>query len=74
MVGHGVNDRPFAARLHIFNRLDVAGQVFGDVRSVVLPPGRIQTGDGLLGLELLKRTRVWLSYSTGRMFIENTAF
>ena len=73
LVGHGVNDRPFSAWLHIFNRLDVAGQVFGNVRSIVVAPGRMQTGDGLLGLDLLKRTRVWLSYSTGRIFIETAS-
>ncbi len=73
MVGHGVNDRPFSAWMHIFRRLDVAGQAFGDVRTVVVAPGRMQTGDGLLGLEFLKRARVWLSYSSGKLFIQKAA-
>jgi hypothetical protein len=28
-------------------------------------------GDGLLGVEFLKRGRVWLSYSTGNFFAES---
>ena len=73
LVGHGVNDRPFSAWFHIFQRLDVAGQVFGDVGGVVVSPGRIQTGDGLLGLEFFKRGRVWISYGTGKFFVQKTA-
>jgi predicted aspartyl protease len=70
LQGSGVNDRPFEARLHIFGRVDIAGQRFGDVRALVVRPGRLQTDDGLLGLELLKRGRVWISYSTKRLFLE----
>ncbi len=72
LEGRGVNDRPFGAWLHIFGRLEVAGEVFGDVRALVVAPGRVPSGDGLLGLEFLKRGRVWLSYSTGRFFIQPT--
>ena len=74
MIGQGVNARPFSAWLHIFRRLDVAGQVFGDVRTIVVAPGRVQTGDGLLGLAFLKRARVWLSYSTARIFLQRSAY
>ncbi len=69
--GHGVNDAAFSAFLHIFPRLEVAGQVFGDARAVVVNSGRVDMGgDGLLGVEFLKRGRFWVSYSTSRFFVE----
>ena len=70
--GRGVNDRPFAGWMHIFTRMEVAGQVFGDIRTIVVAPSRVQMGDGLLGLEFLKRGRVWISYSTGKFYVEKT--
>ncbi len=68
--GRGVNERAFAAWLHIVARLEVAGEVFGDARAAVVNNGRVLSGDGLLGLAFLKRGRVWISYATGRLFIE----
>ena len=73
LSGTGINDRAFSAWLHIFARLEVAGVRFGDVRAVVVSPGRLGRGDGLLGLDYLKRGRVWLSYSTGRIFMQAPA-
>ncbi len=73
LSGTGINDRAFSAWLHIFARLEFAGVRFGDVRAVVVSPGRLGSGDGLLGLEYLKRGRVWLSYSTGRIFMQAPA-
>jgi len=69
--GFGVNDHPFTAWLHIFPRMELAGRVFGDVRTIVVTNGRYLSTDGLLGLEYLKRSPVWLSYSTGTFFMEN---
>jgi predicted aspartyl protease len=72
LQGRGMNDRAFAAWLHIFPRLEVAGQVYGDARAVVVNNGRMKDGgDGLLGIEFLKRGRVWVSYATGRFFVEH---
>ena len=70
--GHGLNERAFSGWLHIVARLEVAGEVFGDARAVVVSNGRVQSGDGLLGLAFLKRGRVWVSYATGRLFVERT--
>ncbi len=67
--GRGMNEQAFAGRLHIIARLEVAGEVFGDARAAVVNNGRVQGGDGLLGLEFLKRKRVWVSYATGRLFL-----
>ena len=73
LAGTGVNARAFSAWLHIFHHLDVAGHSFGDVRAVVVSPGRLHgDSDGLLGLEYLKRGRVWISYATGRFFMQDT--
>jgi predicted aspartyl protease len=69
--GRGVNERPFDAWLHIFRRLEVAGQIFGDVRALVVNNGRLESNEGLLGLEYLKRGPVWLSYGTGTFFMQN---
>jgi clan AA aspartic protease (TIGR02281 family) len=72
LQGVGVNNRAFHAWLHIFQRLEVANQVFGDVRAIVVNNGRYGTlGDGLLGVEFLKRGRVWISYSTGNFFAQS---
>jgi predicted aspartyl protease len=71
LQGMGVNDRTFHAWLHIFQRLEIGRQVFGDVRAVIVSNGRYENiGDGLFGVEFLKRGRVWLSYSTGSFFAE----
>ncbi len=70
MQGRGVNERSFNAWLHIFTRLDIAGDIYGDVRAVVVNNGRVSSGDGLLGVEFLKRGRVWVSYATSRLFLE----
>ena len=70
LQGRGVNERAFSAWLHIIKRLEIAGEVFGDARAVVVNNGRVQSGDGLLGLAFLKRGRVWLSYATARLFVE----
>lgn len=70
-TGYGVNDRSYQAWLHIFRRLEIGRQVYGDVRAVVVNRGRYgNLGDGLLGVEFLKRGRVWISYSTGTFFTE----
>lgn len=67
--GFGVNDRAFDAWMHIFRRVELGSMVFGDVRTIVVNNGRYGSiGDGLLGIEFLKRGRVWLSYSTGSFF------
>jgi clan AA aspartic protease (TIGR02281 family) len=70
--GFGVNDRAFNAWMHIFRRVEVGSMVFGDVRTIVVNNGRYGSiGDGLLGIEFLKRGRVWLSYSTGSFFAKS---
>jgi clan AA aspartic protease (TIGR02281 family) len=69
LQGFGVNDRAFHAWMHIFQRVELGTMVFGDVRTLVVNNGRYGSlGDGLLGVEFLKRGRVWLSYSTGSFF------
>ena len=69
LQGFGVNDRAFHAWMHIFRRVELGTMVFGDVRTLVVNNGRYGSlGDGLLGVEFLKRGRVWLSYSTGSLF------
>ncbi len=72
ITGFGMNARSFPAWLHIFRRLEVGRQVFGDIRAVVVNRGRYaDPGDGLLGIEFLKRGRVWISYATGMFFVES---
>jgi predicted aspartyl protease len=72
ITGFGMNNRSFPAWLHIFRRLEVGRQVFGDIRAVVVNRGRYSdTGDGLLGIEFLKRGPVWISYATGMFFVES---
>ncbi len=68
--GNGVNNRAFEARLHIFPRLELGSQVFGDVPAAVVEDSRLTRYDGLLGLMFLRRCRVWLSYATGTIFMQ----
>ena len=68
--GNGVNNRAFEARLHIFSRLEFGSQVFGDVPAAVVENSRLDRYDGLLGLMFLRRSRVWLSYATGTIFMQ----
>jgi predicted aspartyl protease len=71
ITGFGVNDRSYPAWLHIFRRVEIGPQVYGDVRAVVVNRGRYgDFGDGLLGVEFLKRGRVWISYSTSTFFTQ----
>ena len=71
LQGFGVNDRAFPAWLHIFQRVEIGSQIYGDVHTIVVANGRYGSmGDGLLGVEFLKRGRVWLSYSTGNFFAQ----
>ncbi len=67
--GFGVNNRAFHAWMHIFQRVELGHMVFGDVRTIVVNNGRYGSiGDGLIGIEFLKRGQVWLSYSTSSFF------
>jgi len=71
LEGFGVNNQAFHAWIHVFQRVEIGRLVFGDVRTVIVRNGRYDTfGDGLLGVEFLKRGRVWLSYSTGSFFAQ----
>jgi predicted aspartyl protease len=71
LQGYGVNERSFRAWYHIFRRLDVGREIFGDVHAVIVSNGRYANiGDGLFGVEFLKRGRVWVSYSTGTFFMQ----
>jgi predicted aspartyl protease len=69
----GANDRAVHAWFHIFQRMEVAGHIFGDVRTVIVQNGRFAAMDGLLGLDYLKQTRLWLSYSTSTLFLQPQA-
>jgi predicted aspartyl protease len=72
ITGFGMNNRSYPAWLHIFRRLEVGRQVYGDIRAVVVNRGRYaDIGDGLLGIEFLKRGRVWISYATSMFFTES---
>jgi hypothetical protein len=53
--------------------MEVAGHIFGDVRTVIVQNGRFAAMDGLLGLDYLKQTRLWLSYSTSTLFLQPQA-
>ena len=72
--GSGVNNRAFEARLHIFPRVEVGTQVFGDVPAAVVDNSRLNRYDGLLGLMFLRRSRVWLSYATGTIFMQTNGY
>lgn len=68
LEGRGINERSFQAWRHVFGRVSIGSEVFGDVGAIVVGGGRLQTGDGLLGLMFFKRNRVWISYATAKLY------
>lgn len=55
------------ARVHRFRQIRLGSETYPDpVLPVIAIPGQIE---GLLGMNYLRRHRIWLSYAGGRMFV-----
>src|SRR5215472_15179280 len=69
LLVHGIGSGTVSVRLHRFNTLDV-----GQTRTAApeIGVGEIQIGpdDMILGLDYLRSHRLWVSYQTGRIFVQ----
>ncbi|HEX5325071.1 MAG TPA: retroviral-like aspartic protease family protein [Acetobacteraceae bacterium] len=65
----GIGRLPVPAHLHRFGSLDVGGQVSRNLVLLVAPVRVVPIVDLVLGIDWLQTRRVWLSYSTLRIFV-----
>ena len=60
-----------AIRLHHFSDLSIGGLSFGPVEvGVAQTPTAVPEGDMLLGLDVLRRTRIYVAYQAGELLID----
>jgi predicted aspartyl protease len=77
--GTGVNNRGWTGHFHRFAKVVFGGAVFTHVATAIIPSTGINDYDGLigadalLGLPMLARTRIWISYRARELFIVSTA-
>ncbi len=66
-IGGGIDMQPIEYRWHRFQSLQVGSEVIDRPVLTVLP--HVDAAELLLGSDFFRTRRVWLSYSTNRMFI-----
>jgi hypothetical protein len=64
----GLGPHPVAMRLHVFRALRVGGQIVAGPTLLVAPVYLNPIGDLLLGADWALGRRLWISWSTGRIF------
>ncbi len=72
IIGHGVDGGTISLRLHRFASLQVGQQRF---QNATIGVGDLELAgtDMLLGVDYLRRHRVWISYRTGQMAVQAVA-
>jgi clan AA aspartic protease (TIGR02281 family) len=68
-TGHGVDMNDIPVRRHRFASVRIGRELFRDVPLAVAD---VQLGgpDMLLGFDYLRQRRAWISYATGRMYVQ----
>ncbi|MBV9735748.1 MAG: clan AA aspartic protease [Acidisphaera sp.] len=66
--GEGIDRNAMTYHRHRFASVRVGAEVFND-QPIEVAPLRLREGDMLLGADFLRTRRVWISYSTGQVFI-----
>ncbi len=69
--GRGVNESAYTGHFHIFTNIRLGDARYDEVPAVVVPRSRYGGDNGLLGLMFLRQHRVWLSYATNMLFVQN---
>jgi predicted aspartyl protease len=69
VTAHGVDGGTVRLFMHRFATLDVGAQRFTAPR-IGIDENRLQSTEMLLGLDYLRRQKVWVSYRTGQMFVQ----
>jgi predicted aspartyl protease len=70
---HGLDMKDIAARRHRFASVRIGHEVFRDT-SIEVADVHLGGPDMLLGLDYLRHRRVWMSYATGRMYVQAVRF
>ncbi len=74
--GTGVNNRAWTGRLHRFQDVRFGGVRFTNVATELLPSTSIAQydalsgSDGLIGMSLLRRMHLWISYRTKALYVQ----
>jgi len=71
ITGRGVNDGIYIGHMHVFRHVSVGRAFYDEVITQVVPRARFQNFGGLLGAAFLLQHRVWLSYATNTLFVQN---
>jgi predicted aspartyl protease len=77
--GTGVNNRPWSGRLHRFGVVQFGTARFNHVYAELLPSTNIARydaligADGLIGMTLLRNMRLWISYRTNSLYMQQSA-
>ena len=67
---HGLSTAALAGRVHHFRRISIGDSVLTDPIAWV-EDLKIQGIDMILGVQYLRTHRVWISFNTGRLFVDN---
>jgi predicted aspartyl protease len=68
IMAHGASPDQVSVHIHRFRQLEVGPAVVQEPALPVVPMA-VGMGDGLIGADFLRGRRVWLSYSTHRVFV-----
>jgi predicted aspartyl protease len=68
IMAHGASPDQVSVHIHRFRELEVGPAVVQEPALPVVPMA-VGMGDGLIGADFLRGRRVWLSYSTQRVFV-----
>jgi hypothetical protein len=71
IAGRGVNDGIYVGHKHVFRQVSVGRAHYDEVIAEVVPRARLQMFGGLLGAAFLLQHRVWISYATNTLFVQN---
>jgi predicted aspartyl protease len=74
--GTGVNDRPWSGHLHRFGLVRFGAARFERVVAALMPSAHMAQydaligSDGLIGMSLLRHMRIWISYRTRSLYVQ----
>jgi predicted aspartyl protease len=76
--GVGVNNRGWTGSLHRFESVRFGAARFSNVVAALTPSGNVSAynaligSDGLIGMTLLKDMRIWISYKTKSLYVQQS--
>ena len=76
--GTGVNNRAWSGRLHRFHSVHFGPAAFSNVYAALLPSTSVAQydaligADGLIGMQLLRGMRLWISYRSKTLYVQQS--